>query len=200
MLEHGIDSASGFTKQSQQKRFDVFIKRCVRNYDVKRPPKLLDYGCGVGDLFAYLEKKLRTFEYLGVDINPTFVNRFNRTNQNAWARTVVGNIFINENYEQIGNLGFFDYVVASGAFCYADQQYAHPEMFLRLWSLTSECLMINFLNDNVPLEQRPQKPIHCFYHPSYAHVLAGRLQCQSYSVFADYLPNDWTIALYRNFR
>ena len=57
------------SKESQYKRFEELIK--IGNIENST---ILDYGCGLGDLYSYLrEKKFDGCKYTGVDLVPDFV-------------------------------------------------------------------------------------------------------------------------------
>ena len=58
------------SKESQWRRYDVLTE--ISNLENKT---VLDYGCGVGHLYEYLnEKEIRVKDYTGIDILPEFLN------------------------------------------------------------------------------------------------------------------------------
>jgi len=56
-------------KESQEKRWDILLDIGVSNND-----SIIDYGCGVGDLYSYMKNKYENFTYYGVDINENYIN------------------------------------------------------------------------------------------------------------------------------
>ncbi len=53
--------------RSQTVNFDM-VSKYIRNGD-----SVLDYGCGIGDFIKYIGEKKKISKYLGVDINPQFI-------------------------------------------------------------------------------------------------------------------------------
>jgi SAM-dependent methyltransferase len=193
IIKDGIDQATGFSLIGQERRFEV-----VRRYFHSVPGRVLDYGCNVGDFYAYIRKHGWSGSYFGVDAKQEFVTRHQERFKKSFnIRVFCGCITNDELYHRLWTFPAFDFVFASGTFCYADQVPKHAEMLRRLWSLTKGTLAVNFLSDLQPPGKRSDKPIHCFYHPHYAFTLAREFNCTSFAVYHDYLPNDWTVILHR---
>jgi len=56
-------------KNQQEKRWDILL-----NMGFKDGDSILDFGCGIGDLYGYMKKRYNNFQYLGVDINSEYIN------------------------------------------------------------------------------------------------------------------------------
>lgn len=194
--ENGIDKATGFSPEGQEQRFRVILQRCFRTPLISK--KILDYGCNVGGLLDYVWPSGGHFEsldYTGVDLVTEFLVRLKEKYPRA--KTLMGTITDIDDFNYLKEGGPYDYVVASGVFCYADESHRNEAMLQRLWDLTSDTLAVNFLTDPIQTERRTSKVTHCLYHPGYGSQLAQALGCKYYNVFHDYRENDFTVALYR---
>jgi len=58
------------SKKDQNKRFEVLLQIGVENGDT-----VLDFGCGLGALYEYMNKHYDDFGYIGADINQEFINK-----------------------------------------------------------------------------------------------------------------------------
>lgn len=197
IAEKGIDEATGFSHDGQYSRFEVIVDRCIRRPTTGET--LLDYGCNVGDLFGYMWNGGWKVNYTGVDVMPEFLNRLKERFGDRGVKTVLGSITDDVVFQELQEKGPYDYVIASGAFCYADQIEDHSVMLHRLWSLSRDTLVVNFLSDWVSKERRTSKLIHSLYHPEFGPRLAGILGCKCFALYHDYRENDFTLALYRQF-
>lgn len=194
--EKGIDHATGFSQEGQDQRFRVILNRCLRTPITGK--RVLDYGCNVGGLLDYIwhdGKYPPQLDYTGVDLMPEFLARLRE--KFPTAELLVGNIVEDDTFDYLSKLKRYDYVIASGAFCYADQWEDHPIMLRRLWELTSDTLVVNFLSSLTEKERKTSKITHCLYPPSFGARLAELLNCKYFRVIADYRDNDFTVALYR---
>ena len=93
----------GWTRGKQSLRFRILLEHIA---DLDRPLTVLDFGCGFGDLSAYLRRHHPRWSYLGVDINPRLVEVGRAKFPDAQL----------EVSEDLACLTQCDYVVASGVF------------------------------------------------------------------------------------
>ena len=91
------------SRESQELRFDQLLKLC----DHENRFSIIDYGCGCGDLFGYIQKKALYFKYLGLDISEAMVKKA----QEAYPKESGVRFAVGETTEEKA-----DYVVASGIF------------------------------------------------------------------------------------
>jgi hypothetical protein len=195
--EKGIDAATGFSPEGQQERFRVILNRCLRESIIGK--KVLDYGCNVGGLLDHVcpADLLRDcIDYTGVDLVTEFLVRLKEKHTNA--KTLMGCITDDDVFAHLKKEGPYDYVIASGAFCYAEQVDKHPLMLQRLWDLTGDTLVVNFLASFTESERRTSKINHCIYHPTFGIRVAEQIGCRYFTVYHDYRPNDFTAVFYRN--
>lgn len=186
IYEHGVDNATGFSKRSQALRFDT-LARCTW-FDDDCPGPLLDYGCATGDFCAYLKEINAPVEYVGMDINPKMLDRL--AERFPEVKAIHGHILSGPFMATPS----FQFVVSSGVFIYADQRPYHEQMLARLYAAASRSLVVNFLRVHEP---KDHQVAHCFYEPADAQIMAERLGCKMFAVYADYLPNDFTVAFYK---
>ena len=144
----------------------------VQRYD----ETVLDVGCGVGHLIDY-STKIRKEHYRGIDRVPEMIAT-SRTRRPTW-QFEVGDI-LQPNPEWAA-----DYVLASGLF-----QFPSPwrNMMQAMFSLCRKGMACNFLRSgDVP---------ESIAHPE--EVLTEALAMTPWvTLRADYLPNDFTVFLYK---
>jgi SAM-dependent methyltransferase len=180
--------ALGFGRPaSQEKRFEVLAS--LGGFHGRR---LLDAGCGFGDLLAWLGRRGVRPEYTGVDLCPPMVERckerFAEECASGAARFVAADAF---DYRPASQ---YDFVVASGIFGYAarDTRSRMLPMIERMFSWCSEGLAVNFLSRRAPRHS----PERLYLDPQ--EVLAHALQLTpAVRLDHSYMPNDFTLFLYR---
>lgn len=87
--------------KNQKIRWDILLD------GVKNGDSILDFGCGIGDLYNYMNEKYNDFKYYGVDISENYIN-------------LAKNKYPNVNFKLINNLDDinfnYDWFIASGVF------------------------------------------------------------------------------------
>ena len=163
---------------SQQARFAVL----VRNVDLAGK-SLLDVGCGLGDLLAFLTARGIAVEYTGVDIVEKMVERARR--QHPAARFIHADPFADDPFGEER----FDVVFCSGTFNLDlgnDRQFV-PRALKRLSELAREYLVFNLLH------VRAASHGYCAYYDP-AEVLPWVTpMAREVRLVDDYLPNDFTV-------
>ena len=90
------------SKKEQNKRFEVLLNIGFKNKD-----SILDFGCGLGALYEYMNKKYDNFKYIGVDINEDFINNCKKKYPKILFKKI----------ENINDIKYkYDWFVSSGAF------------------------------------------------------------------------------------
>ena len=74
--------------------------------------KILDVGCGYGDLKGYLDKRFSGFTYVGIDQMPEFINRAREQYKDRPDTYFFQTDFTVVDFPKV------DYVMASGALGY----------------------------------------------------------------------------------
>jgi SAM-dependent methyltransferase len=176
--------ALGFGRRaSQEKRFAAAVS--IGSLHGKR---LLDVGCGFGDLLAWLNARGIEPEYTGIDICKPMIQRCRKRFANSSATFVVGDALTFVPADP------YDYIVASGIFGYnaRDTRRRVQPTLERLFDLTRIAMSVNFLSARAPA----RSPGRLYLHP--ADVLQFALKLTP-AVRLDhtYMPNDFTLCLYR---
>jgi SAM-dependent methyltransferase len=176
--------ALGFGRRaSQEKRFAAALG--LGSFHGKR---LLDVGCGFGDLLSWLNARGIEPDYTGVDIVRPMIERCRKRFEGTGARFLIGDA-LSLSADQP-----YDYVVASGIFGYAakDTRARVRPTLERLFGLTRIGMAVNFLSRRAAT----RSPGRLYLHP--ADVLQFALKLTP-AVRLDhtYMPNDFTLCLYR---
>jgi SAM-dependent methyltransferase len=176
--------ALGFGRRaSQEKRFAAALG--LGSFHGKR---LLDVGCGFGDLLAWLNSRGIEPRYTGVDICRPMIDRCRKRFEGTGARFLIGDalgLAADEPY---------DYVVASGIFGYAakDTRARVRPTLERLFGMTRIGLAVNFLSRRAVT----RSPGRLYLHPSDVLQFALKLT-PAVRLDHTYMPNDFTLHLYR---
>lgn len=145
---------------------------------------ILDIGCGFGDLLGHIQQKnISIRQYIGVDINPDFINLATQKYPNAkflthspfevCDQTVLGDITV-----MLGLLNFKQSALDN--WIYARQ------MLEQAFALTRETLVVDFLSSKLTSDYPPEDFVY-YYDPAKALSLA--LELTPYvSLKHDYLP------------
>jgi len=183
--QYGYDHRGlGFrTRSSQERRFHALL--ALGEFHGRR---LLDVGCGFGDLLAFLlERGIRPL-YTGLDICAPMVTRCHQRFSVRDGIFAVGDVLEHQPR------GEYDFVVASGIFGLAaagarERVLPTLERMFR-WSRIG--VAVNFLS-----ERAPEKVANRLYvDPCQALDWAFRLT-PSARIDHTYLPNDFTLHLYK---
>lgn len=176
--------ALGFGRRSsQEKRFQTVAT--LGDFHGKR---LLDVGCGFGDLLAWLNARGIEPNYTGMDVCRPMIDRCKKRFKGSGARFVIGDALTFVTDEP------YDYIVASGIFGYnaKDTRKRVQPTLERLFDLTRIGLAVNFLS-RCALSRSPGR---LYLHP--ADVLQFALKLTpAVRLEHTYLPNDFTLCLYR---
>lgn len=176
--------ALGFGRRSsQEKRFAA-----VNALGAFHGKRLLDVGCGFGDLLAWLNARGIEPRYTGMDICRPMIERCRKRFAGSGARFMIGDAltFVTDHP--------YDYIVASGIFGYnaSDTRKRVQPTLERLFDLTRIGLAVNFLSRRASR----RSPGRLYLHP--ADVLQFALKLTP-AVRLDhtYMPNDFTLCMYR---
>src|SRR5512142_770249 len=64
-----VPEALGWTRNRHVLRYQVLLEPWHLDRE-----RLLDFGCGFGDMYAYCRTHLPNVQYEGIDLNPSLVN------------------------------------------------------------------------------------------------------------------------------
>ena len=170
-------------RSSQEKRFAAAA--ALGSFHGAR---LLDAGCGFGDLLAWLSARGIRPRYTGLDLCPPMIERCRRRFAGVEARFLIGDVLEHEPDQP------YDYVVASGIFGYAARglRARVQPMLEKLFAMAELGLAVNFLSRCAPR----RSPGRLYLHP--ADVLQFALTLTPAArMDHTYMPNDFTLCMYR---
>ena len=192
--EYGDDapeSVHWLNVENQNIRFDVLLG--VANITGF---KILDVGCGLGDLYRYFLNRKIELDYTGIDIMPEFIEKAQEKYPDA--KLILGNI--TEYAEQLrayNNLSPapFDYVLASGALSFKVEH--NKEFYFSfiktMYDLAGKAVAFNMLNKNDHVDDAQ----FAAYDPEKIREYCQTF-CDDVQIVVDYLPQDFTVYLYKS--
>ena len=182
-LQQSPTKAQGWRcEDSQQKRFEILC----RIGDLAGC-KLLDLGCGYGDLKPFIDRRFRNVSYLGVDHLPEFVDEARRRHGERADAGFVCADFLNAILPQA------DYVFASGALGYRSRNQLHPfRMIGQMWQACTRGVAFNLLDART----FEADEVLCGQYPDAILDYCRQLDPQA-DLITGYLPDDFTIFLRR---
>lgn len=173
------------SRESQERRFAALADVGLGAGDT-----LLDVGCGIGDLVAWLERAGLALDYTGVDLTPLMV-------ETAQAR------FPDRAFLQgclLNGVALprprFDWVVASGIFAHRRDR---PDAYMRamieaMLAIADKGVAVNSLSLKAEYAHR-----WTLYHADPDTTLAWARERVPRAVLReDYDPNDFTLYLYKS--
>jgi SAM-dependent methyltransferase len=169
------------SKRTQRMRFEVF----VLNHDLNGK-SLLDVGCGTGDLWAHLQARQIQCDYTGIDLSPEMVRRCQERFPDA--RFEPQNILEWNPGQQ------FDYTIAVGIhnIKIAGGGALLESVTRRQFELCRVATHLSLLTDRYTGFAPHIQPWRV------EEILTLALDITPYVVLRnDYLPNDFSITLYR---
>ncbi len=163
--------------ENQQRRFEVLF-----SIGDLQGARVMDLGCGLGDLLAFLLERGIDCDYCGYDVVPEFIQQARRRFPGACFEE--RNILTRPPQER------FDYVLASGLFAFGTRLF-FDEMLRAAYAQCDRALAFNlhlprgedgrFLDLSIPE----------------ARAICQRLQPKKLTIHQDYLPSDVTFVLYK---
>lgn len=165
--------------ESQLTRFEVL----AANVDLAGK-SLLDVGCGLGDLWAFLKARGIPVAYMGVDLVEKMVAAARDGHGDADFHC--GDVFAGDMFEP----GSFDVVFSSGVFNLdlGNNVEFLPGAIARLLDLAGECLVFNLLHKRASAGGAP----YFYFDPKQVRPILAGLPCRS-RILSNYLPNDFTV-------
>ena len=166
---------------SQEKRFGVLVE----HIPLTQTTKLLDVGCGVGDLWGYLCRSGIACHYLGVDLLQEMTHEARRRHPDA---TFLPVDLFGQHAPPLE---------CDVAFCSGMLNLAHdkPMLYLslvagRLRQFSSQAVMVNLLN----AETHDPGPAYQTYMPEGALNVCWAAGWRQ-EIISGYLPNDFTLLM-----
>jgi len=170
-------------KASQDKRFAALLE--LGDLDGAR---VLDVGCGFGDLLAFLQERGVSPQYTGIDICEPMIERCRERFDLDDA------IFRVADVMEFAPTEKYDYVVASGLFgldAEGTRDRIRPTLE-RMFTWAGEGMAANFLSSRSPAPAEGR-----IYVEPWKALEAGLSLTPAARLNHAYLPNDFTLYLYR---
>lgn len=151
-----------------------------------RGKSILDVGCGLGDLYPFLQSAVGDFDYLGIDLLPDFIKKAQLKYPAA-------------RFENKDVLEFsgppFDYVLSSGTMSFKvphhfDKYFA---MIRKMFSLARLGLAFNMLDRREHIDDELYAAYDAKEIEAFCRTLAPKVR-----LINDYSPQDFTLFLYHH--
>jgi SAM-dependent methyltransferase len=168
-------------KENQTLRFENLLH--IGDLNGRR---VLDVGCGTGDLLAFFDQRSIACHYTGIDQVKEFVELAGeRYKAHPDASFLLGDFWS-------ADLGYFEYILASGALSYrnSDPDFIY-KMIFRLYSLSDIAFGFNLM-ESVGL-----KGGGLVAYEKERIVAYCKKICPQVIVKDDYLKDDYTIMMYK---
>lgn len=148
--------------------------------------RVLDVGCGLGDLYSYFETEAISVDYSGYDLLPEMVKRARK--RFPQARFEVHDVLRGLGEER------FDYILSSGAFNvnFGNNLHAVQGVIRDMFAHSERGVAINFIKR---YPGASNDPIFYYYDPQEMLTFCRTL-CPHARLREGYLPNDFTLYLY----
>lgn len=176
-----------WTPQGQLKRYqmlsDIAPAKDLNNATV------LDYGCGTGDLYKFLQRRGITVKYTGVDINENFIDLAKQKYPECTFKVM------NADDDQFE--GFFDYIFICGVFN-LNVPGVDEDMKNALTTLFKHCnkgLALSALSSHTPIID----PELHFTSPEEMVRFAIENLAPSVVLRHDRIPNDFMLYVYASY-
>ncbi|KYG81139.1 class I SAM-dependent methyltransferase [Roseivirga echinicomitans] len=186
--KYGNSEKSVFWPKGRQKeRFDALTRSIV-----KKKFSILDFGCGLGHMFDYLNATHDgNFSYHGVDVVDSFIVQNKITFPNTDFQLI-------QDYSEIQKS--FDYVLISGVFniSYFEDLEKHKNLVFEilegLFSKANVYLSVNFMSDQVDFIQEGA------YHQNINELLrfVSEKLSKRYVLDCSYMPYEFTITIFKD--
>jgi cyclopropane fatty-acyl-phospholipid synthase-like methyltransferase len=182
LSEYGDRDARSVHWSSQQGQLTRFLVLSqIANLNNQ---KVLDVGCGLGDLYQFFLREKIDVNYTGIDIVPNFILRAQERFPSAR--------FDVQNIEDLNET--FDFILASGALSFkvSDYKNFYFSIIKKMYDHARKGVAFNMLN----FETHVDDDTYAAYHIEEVQDFCKTF-CNDVQVVVDYLPQDFTIYLYK---
>ena len=170
----GVKSLGWGSDYSQQKRFDILVEIGAKIND-----SVLDVGCGYGDFSKDF------VNYLGIDLREDAITM--AKNKYSDVKFELKSIYdIDDTY---------DWVFASGIFCFINDWEETESIIQKMFNTSKKGISFNFLSDLTTKEK-----LSDMKYTKIEEILPFIYKLTNkFTIRHDYLINDFTIYLYKDF-
>lgn len=177
------------SRESQEARFSVLLTTLQQSFTPSQTIRLLDVGCGMTDLAAFLERHRVPLRYVGADITLGILAEARR--RAPQRRLVAADVFTAAPFAARA----FDVTYCSGVFNLSlgnNNDFALAAL-PRLLALSDALAVANFLHCRCG-----RKYEHCHYFDPDVLCAAMAQRGLDVTLIDDYLENDFTLVLRRS--
>lgn len=175
-IGNNIESVGWGSKKNQFLRFEILTKNLNLN-----KKKILDFGCGFGDLYIFLKKNFKDFTYSGYDINKSFIlnnkKRFPKINF----------------FTGIKLIKRFDFIICSGVFSLRTKytKFYFIKLINFLYKKSRKGLMINFLSKKTKVKLKK----NYYYSTKEIISIVKKLKNCEINIYKNYSLDEFTLHL-----
>jgi len=182
----GYDILDWSSAEAQTIRFNVLVRLMAQELAGTERPALLDVGCGMADLAAFLDEHGIDTEYIGTDITFKVVREAQRRDPDR--NLLLADVFSAPPFPKRA----FDAVFCSGVF---NLKLGNNDAFVIQAILSMIPLCRGILVVNMLHRRCRRKYLHCHYFdPDHIrHAIESR--GYSVEVIDDYLDNDFSVVV-----
>ena len=175
-------------------RFKVMLDIKKFNFDLDKNVSLLDFGCGTGHLYNYIEEQGldNEFNYNGLDISSTFIDTARKKFPNL-------TFYNHDILVDSDHIPSFDYLVMNGVFTEKlklsfDEMFHYFKLLIqKAFSITNKGIAFNVMSTNVSWERED-----LFHLPAdlLTQFLCNKIS-RNYIIRNDYGLYEYTVYLFK---
>ncbi len=171
-----------WTPQGQLRRYHTFLDIAT---DL-RDSTVLDYGCGTGDLYRFLQRRGITVKYTGVDINRNFIDIAKQKYPECEFHVM--------GIDEYALEGFFDHIFICGVFNLRVPGVAEDlkNAMLRLFKQCNKALILNALSSHTPIKD----PELNYTSPEETIAFSMKHLSSAVALRHDRIAHDFTLFVY----
>ena len=187
--QHGYSPKTlGWDKEKQYLRFSVLMSE----FKDLTTPRILDIGCGFGDLNYFLKDTFSEYSYTGIDITPELIETAKEKYHGKDNIKFILGDFITEKFESS-----FDVAVASGTFNTKFSSGRNKEFIekamAKAFEVANEGIAFDFLSDKVDYQHE-----HTF-HSSPEEILSmAYSHSRNLILYNNYMPFEFSVIVFKD--
>ncbi|MDA8168331.1 MAG: class I SAM-dependent methyltransferase [Nitrospiraceae bacterium] len=180
-------AALGWTKAGQIERYNAVL----RMKGLSDGSSVLDFGCGMGDLYPFLGERFPRLDFTGLDINPKLVSIAQRRYQTDGNACRFG--VFDSGKDQFARS--YDFSVICGVF---NQRLEHAvesakNAVRKVWDVTKKALFFDALSDSAPAKDFTLQYYNLSEMRDFARTLSG-----DFEISGGIVNGDIILYLYRS--
>ncbi len=182
------DTPSGvmWPRGRQELRFDALTRHFKDDSF-----SVLDYGCGLAHLKAYLDQRFGRYEYHGADLVPEFVDAVSAKYPDAQVQLVQSHVDLSTPVDHVVISGTFNIIDGQDRYAYLKQV---QETLIYLFNLAHVSLAVNFMTDTVDFIQPQAMHMNVEVMMDFMRrQLSPRLR-----VDESYMPYEFTLVAFKD--